>query len=76
MNELEILREARAIIGNSDYPENKRTKLYIELDKFIASKEASGDKTAENKEFSETVKEETEQNIKHIQSMIAEDDKR
>ena len=45
MNELEILREARAIIGNSDYPERERTKLYIELEKFIASKEASGDKT-------------------------------
>lgn len=76
MNELEILREARAIIGNSDYPERERTKLYIELEKFIASKEASGDKTVENKEFSEMVEEETEQNVKHIQTMISEDDKK
>lgn len=76
MNELEILREARAIIGNSDYPEKKRTKLYLELEKFIASKEKFNNKTAENKEFSDIVKEETEQNIKHIQGMISEDDKK
>ena len=76
MNELDILREARAIIGNSDYPEKERTKLYVELEKFIAKKEESFDKTAKNKEFSDMIEEETEQNIKHIQGMIEEDDKR
>jgi len=36
----------------------------------------SCDKTAENKEFSDMIEEETEQNIKHIQTMISEDDKK
>jgi len=36
----------------------------------------SCDKTSENEEFSEMTKQETEQNVKHIQSMIAEDNKR
>ena len=34
------------------------------------------DKTAGNKEFSEMIEEETEQNVKHIESMIEKDDKR
>jgi len=72
MKELKILREARAIIGNSNYPEKERIKLYIALEKFIASKE----ETSENKEFSKMIEEETEQNVKHIQTMISEDDKK
>ena len=36
----------------------------------------SCDKTAENKEFCKMVEEETEDNVKHIESMIEESDKK